>query len=767
MWNFLYDGRLLAALVAIIMTTGAQAKLPAEALPLASFVVDRVPAEAKPKELVALAEEVLSVYPDGYNAGSGPYLIEPLTSLISATLGIEKAAVAGEAVDGALVQAYYTLFQVANLSVRAIALEDLGTPLDTKVPAEEAPRAVAYMATIKMLPDFASKRIAELTAQSKDARALRYRTRLHWAKLELKEMATWAKKAAKADPNDAAAAFEVAVAEALVLKTEAGAKKRLARDVKGEFEQRARAAVAMGVHARLLDVRQAEAALAKDASLTNQLKWLDAQTALYPAGAGPTYEAMRAVEKLHPNSGDVKLHRAAWLMVVGDIESSLAVVELIDTGSLAVEYPKSIGRRLAARVAELYGAAMTGQFDQLAKIAERAQGDAEKFEAKDAYPRDMALMYMEIVRRIVDDEAIVEGLKGEAGIQDDKVRARVLGIVGDGLKRLGSKYDGRADMWRLKLVHAALSEGEAVADKLAGSLAKMDKKVSVGERNEADMFAGLALLLAGRRKGGAKRFVESLARFEKVHARWRAHRKAMVADNALKLTLCSKEGCFDVGGLYAYIGAVRNMISADKTRTKAVDRPAWDQGTIQLMREGDRALRELQGHYGQRHAQILGHRCWVQFLSGDFQQAGQCLNDLWVQHRTQPGARVLYAAGLFQAGNKQAAAHIMSGLVDNPTAPAAVKYDAHKWLAQALLGAGENDRAKEHIRKALALRPDVQRLGAELFFAFLAIDGNFNLGIGVNADGDPVHQVTLGAGVWSLLTAPVDEARMEQFLKTE
>ena len=219
------------------------------------------------------------------------------------------------------------------------------------------------------------------------------------------------------------------------------------------------------------------------------------------------------------------------------------------------------------------------------------------------YVETMVRAYLVAGRRLAQDKglqaAYAEVRKDGFGTKSGKSLIRALDkYVGPLLAR----YEQHADVWKLRLLRDVALDAKRTREGLDSLLGSMDKAISSDQRNSSDLFAALVLVVAGRKKGAEKRFDEALARLERVRERFRAHRKAVLQDAELAQPPCPPAGCVPQGTLYSWLGAVRNLrrmsIAPDQVQ-------AWDQGTVQRMREGERGLREQQGETLSVFAEIM------------------------------------------------------------------------------------------------------------------------------------------------------------------
>ena len=745
---------------------GAKDALPTDAIALSPVVRENIPAGADNAALVKLAEEIITAWRDkplrvdAYQPG-------PLRALLGATLSLELAHQRGEkSVAGALAEAYALLDGMATTLWLAVALDDLGDPVHGRLPPSELDVAKAYVASLKALPEHCAARIAVVTdGDAVSVRGLRARAGFHQRRYEHAAATAWGARLATAsdEPTDALNAAGYAA----VSLSESKARQLLSPIVTKHPDLRWRAGRYLDTRARVESVKAAATAVQASDTPATTLALIDATTALHRPGARIAYAAIRDAEARYPDNADIRLRRVGWLIAVNALQPAVSVITTADAQGLAFRDQRSVSMALVARMLTLTSVVMGSQFDKVRELAEHARSLLDRLDGKaggDRFAVEMAAAYLDAIGTLAGDgefaKAVQEAM-GAGGV-DDAMRKDLAERVGRILRPIERKYADRLELWKLLLLRDVLLDEAAAHAALPAFLARMDKAVRKADRNAADMFAALALTTSGRRPGERARLEQALDRVLAVHKRLEQHRERLLKDGKLKLAVDPPEGAVPTGDVYSFIGALRNMLRLEMSGDSLL---AWDKTTVQLMRRGARRLQELDAHWTSGHAQVMSHRCWVQVIGQDFAQAGQCLQDLNAAHPDDPGARGLYAAALAGSGRESDAAILFGQQVQRSDIAAGFRYDAHKWLAQMKLGAGDMAAARKHVTEAIALRPKVQSLGAALDYKYVPMDGSFNVGVGIDRDGVLVNQVLVSAHMWSLLPAPVDDAKLDAFLR--
>ena len=761
----------VATIVSVGMGGGvAQAvDLPSDSLPLAKYVLANGALQAPTARLVAMAEVEIESTRNGRQLEGGYYALAGLSRVLAVVLALERVATRGDApVAGPLAEAYFQLDRVADRLTMVTALEDVGEPVWKALPPAEQARAKDYAATVRAIGPHCSARVQALLdatpGEGEDlARMYRFSGRFFHHRYESEKALAPFERLVKVseDPDDR---WEAAVPAIVLLPDAEAARERLRALVAKMPELRPRADPVVQLQASLALLRKAQAAaLAAPDSIEAQLDLLDAALELGWPGNRTSYDTIRRVEARLPNDISVETYRLRWLGRAGVIEGVNAMLELVDTTGSQPTRTKLVSAILSGRImAILHNMARLGVDDSVGEQVSAAERELAGLRQLDSYTRAMAQTYLGWARALRAEPALLGAVGGAIrGELDDAGRERLRRANKRLLEPTLRKHREQLDTWKMRVLAGYLVDTHEMLEGLPKLVEEATRRVHAEQKNETSLFAVYMLSIAGRRAGGAPHLRKALERAEALRAIVHEHHRRRLADLELAVDRCPEGGCVDIGALYAMLGAVRNTLRGTVDEGELSD---WDRDTIRRMRQGDRVLRELELDTSRAHAQVSAQRCWAALMGRMYDQAGLCVEDLFQKHGHHDEVVALYAGVLASARRLADAAAGFRQVVASRTAAAGIQYDALKWLAHIELGAGNDVKAREHVRAALALRPRATRMELSLEHVHVVFDGKFDIGIGLDRVGELGHSVTLAVGPWVVMRAPIDDSLMESFI---
>lgn len=751
------------AVLAIIMTDQATTQpLPFEAdLPIASLAREVIPPKADSKALIGAGEEVLLSQGGRWPSGTIDFLL--LRGLAAAAISLETVHVRDKNVDAgaAAVEAWYHLSTFAHRSWAVVALTELGTPPHERAPLQQRDALKAYVDTVGVLDGLARKRMKALMSGDvgKTPRALRFQLRFHVDRLEQAPAKRVFERLAKRAKSPDDELLALGLRSLALPKADAERALRSFGDRHPEQRRSAARALARVVdHAALLAAREAVRTSDSPAARVAQLL---AEARFWGWQHPKVWQALREAEKAFPDNGDLAWLRVPYLILNSLVADAITYADEI-APKVTVTLPETRRWRLATAVMSLMLRLSNGKLEKLAQLLDRIESDRRTVTGTEPFVLDMISAYVAVAKTLEDAKvrAAYDELK-KAGSGSGAAKTLIKGAR-TAIEPLLKKYQTHVDVWRLRLLADVTLDLEKLRSGLDAWLARMDNSVGPDQRNAADLFASLVLIVAGRQQGAAARLDQALVRLERVKGRLEAHRKKILADPSLMTDVCPKTGCVSVGVVYSWLGAARNL----RRGTFAPDRlGAWDKRTVQLMRQGERRMREYDAQALPEHAQIMSHRCFALVMSGAVPAARQCLEDLSSRHGQAPVTRALWAAVLAQTGQAAQAAALFERMLQEPGLGKEFQYQGRKWLGLMQAGAGNVQAAKQHLKAALELLPGVTNLDQSESYTYVAQDGTYQLGVGITARGELNHAVQVFASMWSLLPAPVDPAKMREYIK--
>ncbi|MFT5431777.1 MAG: hypothetical protein ACI9OJ_002475, partial [Myxococcota bacterium] len=371
---------------------------------------------------------------------------------------------------------------------------------------------------------------------------------------------------------------------------------------------------------------------------------------------------------------------------------------------------------------------------------------------------DMVALYVSIFRKMLDDSALMKVLGGDGSAEDALPKVQKLAVAA--LKKSRKKYNNRLDLWRLQLLTDMLEDAEKTIKGLDAFLGRMDRAVRDEDQANAQLMGVMALMVAGRRGDGLSRLKAAYTRAAKLIGRFEKHDERLSSDTRMKLGECQKGGCIDRSRAYTYLGAIRNMLARHQPDA---ERDQWHADTIVALRKAERFVADRGLAGSTLHAQLMTHRCWALGQRSDQKATHQCVGDLLNRHSSLAPVRAIYAAMIASDPTRRLEAKQLFGVISTDASlSAGLRYDAFKWLALFAVSEDDQPELRRVVASAIDERKGVTRFGQSLDYAGVVSDGAFNIGLGFGAEGQPIHQVTTTIDLWSIVTAPIDDSKLDQ-----